>query len=334
MRRRWFRRSWKWALIAAAIVAGWMLGSMHSSSHAQDMFETPAEYTAGPAVAVDGHGVAGRPVRAADPAFLWVPRGDHLEQWNIAASKVVTLVTMDRPPRAVVLSADGKSAYVAAGPSIAIIDTAAGSVSRKIDSPSPVTALAITPGASPRLLAAAGSVVERLDVDSNKVESVDAGGAISQLAAGGGLAFALIGDARKIVAFNGPDGAVSATWTLDAKPLAAVVDAANKRLLIACDDRQLRVLDTDAGQVVTTMPIASGTTGMCFCPAKSTLFVAGADTVDVLHADDASHYTALKSIPLPPGAHGPTIDPDGKLLTLVTGDGGKTTLCVFKRVEQ
>lgn len=282
------RKQWRWILVATAAVAGWMLGAQHDSARGDDFFEVAATYTAQAAIAVEGSGVIGQPVRAANPADEWIPRGHSLQEWDIKTGKVTAQIALPNPAGAVALCSDGKTAFVTTGPAIAIIDTAAKKITRLIDLACPPTAIAWLPGTPPHLIVAIGSTVMRINVAHNSAQSVDVGGSVSALVAGGDDLFAIVAGDQKIVALNAPDGTISDTWTLDAKPLVAALDDAHHRLLVACDDQKLRVLDTNTGKVVDTQSISAGATGICMCPAVSTAFVATPGAVDVLHQDDAS----------------------------------------------
>jgi DNA-binding beta-propeller fold protein YncE len=82
------------------------------------------------------------------------------------------------------------------------------------------------------------------------------------------------------------------------------LDEANHRLFIGSRrPAKLVVLDTNSGQIVTTMDGASDTDDLFYDPTHKRVYMSGGDgTVRVFAQRDPDHYDALAKIPTGPGA--------------------------------
>jgi hypothetical protein len=97
--------------------------------------------------------------------------------------------------------------------------------------------------------------------------------------------------------------AVVATWPVTGGKInvGIALDEAHHRLFVACREGKLMVLDSDTGQVLQTLPIATGVDDMVYDPVRRRIYVAcGEGFVNVYEQVDADHYRSLGAVPTGP----------------------------------
>jgi DNA-binding beta-propeller fold protein YncE len=94
---------------------------------------------------------------------------------------------------------------------------------------------------------------------------------------------------------------LSATWPLpagDKVNVAMALDEANHRLFVVTrNPGKLIVLDSNSGQVITSMPAVGMVDDMSYDPQRKRLYLAGDQFVDVFEQKDADHYVLLTKVP-------------------------------------
>ena len=79
---------------------------------------------------------------------------------------------------------------------------------------------------------------------------------------------------------------------------ATALDEAGHRLFVASlKPPKLFVLDTDSGNVVTSLPSVEMSHDMAYDPGKKRIYLAGTEFVDVFQQNDADHYELIGHIP-------------------------------------
>lgn len=99
-------------------------------------------------------------------------------------------------------------------------------------------------------------------------------------------------------------------------PLAVAIDAAAagpKAYVGNFKDNTVSVIDTSAGAVVATVPVAAGPHGMSVTPDRRTVYVSGDGSSTVSVIDTATDHVT-KAIEVGKTPHGLAMQPDGKLL--------------------
>jgi len=93
-------------------------------------------------------------------------------------------------------------------------------------------------------------------------------------------------------------------------PTGLALDAANRRLLIACRSKHLVVLNSDTGEIVATAPIGAGVDGVGYDPALRRVYTANAaGSMTVIQQDSADQYRVLENAATHFGGHSLVIDP-------------------------
>lgn len=133
--------------------------------------------------------------------------------------------------------------------------------------------------------------------------------AIASIPTGGGMEYAVSGnngkiyvngaDKKEIVRVDTATNTIDAHWALPGceSPHGLAIDTAGHRLFPTCVNGLMKVVNTDTGKVVASLPIGQGTDGAAFDPKRKLIFSSNADgTLSVVRQTDADHYTALDSI--------------------------------------
>jgi YVTN family beta-propeller protein len=144
---------------------------------------------------------------------------------------------------------------------------------------------------------------------------------IATIPTGGGMEYAVSGgngkvyvngaDKGEIVRIDTATNTVDAHWALAGceSPHGLAIDTAGHRLFPTCENGVMKVLNTDTGKVVASLPIGQGTDGAAFDPKRKLIFSANVDgTLSVVRQNGPDSYTALDSIKT--GITGKNIDID------------------------
>jgi len=93
------------------------------------------------------------------------------------------------------------------------------------------------------------------------------------------------------------------------EPTGLAIDAAHHRLFSACANEKLAVLDSDTGNLVTTVPVAGDPDGAVFDPATGLIFSPGRGGILTIIKEEApDRYTVQQNLATMPGCRTITLD--------------------------
>jgi DNA-binding beta-propeller fold protein YncE len=99
------------------------------------------------------------------------------------------------------------------------------------------------------------------------------------------------------------------------------IDVAHHRLFSGCRSGVLAVSDTQAGRVLTVVPIGSGVDGAGYDPQAADVFASNADgTLTVIHQDNPDTYRVTQSVATPTGSRNMGLDPSTHRLFVAAGE--------------
>lgn len=184
-----------------------------------------------------------------------------------------------------------------------------------------------------------GGSVTAIDAASGKVVgSAAIGGAleagVSDLA---GTLFVNVEDSNQVVAVDARTMAVKGKWALTGctAPTGIAIDRAHHRLFSACgDSHTVAVVDYQAGKIVTTVPICSGTDAAAFDVSQQLIFASCGDgKITVIHEDTPDKYTVVGDVTTEPRARTMILDEKSHRIYTVTAQfnpppagGGRATM--------
>lgn len=100
-------------------------------------------------------------------------------------------------------------------------------------------------------------------------------------------------------------------------PTGLAMDAPNSRLFIGCRSKVLAVMDSNSGQVITTLPIGEKVDGVAFDPDTKLIFASNGDgTVSVIRQKSANEYESAGDIETQNSAKTMAFDPKSKRIFL------------------
>jgi YVTN family beta-propeller protein len=158
--------------------------------------------------------------------------------------------------------------------------------------------------------------------DSKVVGHVPLEGKPEAAAADGrGHLFVNIESANAIAVINTRTLRVTARWSLSPcdSPSGIALDIAHRRLFSGCDNKLLAVSDTQAGRLVTTVPIGAGVDADRFDSARQLIFSSnGLDgTLTVIRELAPDRYEVVQNVPTMLSARTMELDPTTHRLYLV-----------------
>ncbi|HEY2151408.1 MAG TPA: hypothetical protein VGH34_11390 [Vicinamibacterales bacterium] len=136
-----------------------------------------------------------------------------------------------------------------------------------------------------------------------------------------GRVYANLTDTSEVVEIDAKTATVSRRWSTSPckNPVAMAIDTAHHRLFSGCRSGVMAVSDYQAGTVVATLPIGSGTDGAGYDPAAGDAFASNADgTLTVIHQDDPDHYHVVENVPTASGARNMGVDPTNHRIYVVS----------------
>jgi DNA-binding beta-propeller fold protein YncE len=138
--------------------------------------------------------------------------------------------------------------------------------------------------------------------------------------------FVNVPNAGHVAVIDRDKGEVTATWKTDGAsanfPMA--FDEANHRLLIACrSPAKLIVLNTDSGDVVTTLDIAGDPDDVFYDAKRRRLYaICGAGYVEIIEQEDPNTYKPAGKVPIASGARTGLFVPQGDALFIAVPHRG------------
>ncbi|MGH8227171.1 MAG: YncE family protein [Steroidobacteraceae bacterium] len=137
-----------------------------------------------------------------------------------------------------------------------------------------------------------------------------------------GSIFVNIEDKSEIAEFNSKTLAVERRWPLApcAHPSGIAIDAAHHRLFSGCRNAVLAVSNTQAGRVITTVPIGQGVDSNRFDPRDGLIFSSNgrSGNLTVIKEVTPNEYHVVRNVPTALGARTMELDPRTGRVYLVT----------------
>ena len=143
--------------------------------------------------------------------------------------------------------------------------------------------------------------------------------------AGDGKVYANLTDTSEVVEIDAKAATVARRWSTApcSQPVAMAIDTAHHRLFSGCRSGMMAVSDYQAGKVVGTVPIGSGTDGAGYDAASGNAFASNADgTLTVIHQDDPDHYHVIENVQTAAGARNMGLDPTNHRVFIVSAKFG------------
>jgi DNA-binding beta-propeller fold protein YncE len=143
--------------------------------------------------------------------------------------------------------------------------------------------------------------------------------------AGDGKVYANLTDTSEVVEIDAKTATVLRRWSTApcSQPVAMAIDTARHRIFSGCRSGVMAVSDYQAGKVVGTVPIGSGTDGAGYDAASGNAFASNADgTLTVIHQDDPDHYHVIENVQTAVGARNMGLDPTNHRVFIVSAKFG------------
>ena len=164
-----------------------------------------------------------------------------------------------------------------------------------------------------------GSVVGKLPMESKKLDGT--------VPDGEGNLFMALRDRNAVAKIDAKARAVVAEWNTTGcdEPTGIAFDRANKRIFVGCRGKSpvLAVLDSNSGNVITTLEIGRGNDGVIYDPATRKIYTSnGVDANLVIYDQvNADTYKLAEATTTRPYARTMALDPNTKKIYFVTAEG-------------
>lgn len=146
------------------------------------------------------------------------------------------------------------------------------------------------------------NVVDTIDLDAKPEFAV---------ADGAGRVYVNLEDKNSVAAIDAKTLAVLHVWPIAGceGPTGLAMDRANDRLIVACSNKTMAVVDSGTGHVVTTLPIGGFADGAGFDPGAGLAFAsAGEGTLTIVHEDTPNRFTVVQTLATERGARTMTVN--------------------------
>jgi DNA-binding beta-propeller fold protein YncE len=130
--------------------------------------------------------------------------------------------------------------------------------------------------------------------------------------AGDGKVYANLTDTSEVVEIDAKTATIARRWSTAPckQPVSMAIDTAHHRLFSGCRSGVMAISDYQAGKVVATVPIGTGTDGAGFDAASGNAFASNANgTLTVIHQDTPDQYRVVENIQTPQGSRNMGLDP-------------------------
>ena len=145
------------------------------------------------------------------------------------------------------------------------------------------------------------------------------------VSAGDGKVYANLTDTSEVVEIDARSAKVARRWSTAPckQPVAMAIDTTHHRLFSGCRSGVMAVSDYEAGKVVATVPIGSGTDGAGYDAASGNAFASNADgTLTVIHQDGADQYHVAQTVETPKGSRNLGVDATNHRVFVVSAKFG------------
>jgi DNA-binding beta-propeller fold protein YncE len=173
------------------------------------------------------------------------------------------------------------------------------------------------------------------DAHSSTVIDAKAGSLVTNISLGGkpeygavtgdGTVYANLTDTSEVVEIDARKATVTRRWSTAPckQPVAMAIDTSHHRLFSGCRSGVMAVSDYQAGKVVATLPIGTGTDGAGYDAASGDAFASNADgTLTVIHQDSPDQYHVVENIQTPPASRNMGLDPTTHRVFVVSAKFG------------
>jgi DNA-binding beta-propeller fold protein YncE len=173
------------------------------------------------------------------------------------------------------------------------------------------------------------------DAHSSTVIDAKAGSLVTNIPLGGkpeygavtgdGTVYANLTDTSEVVEIDAKKATVTRRWSTAPckQPVAMAIDTSHRRLFSGCRSGVMAVSDYQAGKVVATLPIGTGTDGAGYDAASGDAFASNADgTLTVIHQDSPDQYHVVDNIQTPPASRNMGLDPTTHRVFVVSAKFG------------
>jgi DNA-binding beta-propeller fold protein YncE len=160
-----------------------------------------------------------------------------------------------------------------------------------------------------------------IKIDSNRIEAM-------VLENSGPRIFLNATEKSQVAVIDRQKRSVIAYWPVTGGRInvAIALDEVHHRLFVACREGKLIVMDSNTGNVLQTLPIATGVDDMTYDPASKRIYVAcGEGFVNVFEQIDADHYRSLGKIPSGPLGKTGRLVPEWNRYFVAVPPHGKTS---------
>jgi DNA-binding beta-propeller fold protein YncE len=168
--------------------------------------------------------------------------------------------------------------------------------------------------------------------DGKVAGTIDLGGGPEYAAAdGAGHVFDNLEDEGLVLKIDSRKLTVEQRWKTAPcqAPASMAIDAPDHRLFIGCRSHVMAVMNTDTGQVITTVPIGDHVDATAFDPESRLIFNSNGDgTITVVHEDDPDKYSVVENVKTLPRAKTMALDPKTHQLFLSTAESGQFEVLV------
>jgi len=153
---------------------------------------------------------------------------------------------------------------------------------------------------------------------------------------GEGHVFDNLEDQSLVVKIDSRNLKVEARWPTAPcqSPSSMAMDREHHRLFIGCRSKVMAVMNSDTGQVITTLPIGDHVDATAFDSEKRLIFNSnGEGTITVIHQDSPDKYSVVESVKTVPRAKTMALDPKTHQLFLSTAEAGQFEVLVVTADE-
>lgn len=143
--------------------------------------------------------------------------------------------------------------------------------------------------------------------------------------AGDGRVYANLTDTSEVVEIDARTATVTRRWSTAPckQPVAMALDPTHHRLFSGCRSGVMAVSDYQAGKVVATVPIGTGTDGAGYDAAAGDAFASNADgTLTVIHQDGPDEYHVAETVQTAPASRNLGLDPVSHRVFIVAATFG------------
>ena len=168
--------------------------------------------------------------------------------------------------------------------------------------------------------------------DGKVAGTIDLGGGPEFAAAdGNGFVYDNLEDESLVLKINSRTLKVEQRWPAApcASPSSMAMDRANRRLFLGCRSKVMAVMNSETGQVITTLPIGDHVDATAFDDETRMIFNSnGEGTVTVIHQESPDKYSVVETVKTVPRAKTSALDPKTHQLFLSTAEAGQFEVLV------